>query len=164
MPQLWTEYLPNGAITFVKYNQECAEKYRTMVEEKGYGRLHIGDQANVNFLDNIIANQAGKQSDVIINDGGHNMHQQKTTVKHLWQLIKPNGIFVMEDLLTSYIPAYGGRPAQKGTMIQMQKDMQKDMLDGLHCDYQIKCTPVLPGLLDMDCFKEACVMVKESSM
>ena len=33
--------------------------------------------------------------------------------------------------------------------------MLKDALDGL-----TDCTPVLPGLLDMDCFKEACVMVK----
>ena len=28
--------------------------------------------------------------------GGHKMEQQKTTTQHLWQLVKPGGIFVME--------------------------------------------------------------------
>lgn len=88
------------------------------------------------------------------------MGQQKATIQHLWQLVAPGGIFVMEDLLTSYIPAFGGGPrGTSGTMIELQKDM----LDGLNCHVQSDCRPVLPGLLDMDCFKEACVMVKESS-
>lgn len=77
---------------------------------------------------------------------------------HLWQLVAPGGIFVMEDLLTSYMPEYGGGPkGHPGTMIEMLKDM----LDGLHCRYQENCVPVLDGLLDMDCFFEACVMVKQ---
>lgn len=88
------------------------------------------------------------------------MSQQRTTIENLWQLVAPDGIFVVEDLLTSYIEGFGGGPkGTPGTMI----DLQKDMLDGLNCHVQEGCSPVLPGLLDMDCFKEACVMVKEGS-
>lgn len=160
MLQLWTEYLPSSVITFVEYDATCSEKWRSFVEEKGHGKLYVGDQANVTFLESIIADQAGNQFDVIIDDGGHRMHQQRLTLKHLWQLVKPGGVFIMEDLLTSYDPGYGGGAKGKaGTMI----DMQKDILDGLHCEFQIDCTPVLPGLLDMDCFKEACVMMKEDT-
>ena len=86
------------------------------------------------------------------------MEQQRTTVLHLWELVAPGGIFVMEDLLTSYISAYGGGPkGHPGTMIEMHKDM----LDELHCAHQTDCTPTLQGLLDLDCFSEACVMVKQ---
>ena len=87
------------------------------------------------------------------------MEQQRTTLFHLWQLVAPGGIFVMEDLLTSYMASYGGGPkGHPGTMIEMHKDI----LDEMHCSkLQTDCKPTLPGLLDMDCFLEACVMVKE---
>ena len=86
------------------------------------------------------------------------MEQQRATLSHLWQLVAPGGIFVMEDLLTSYMPGFGGGPkGHPGTTIEMLKDV----LDGLHCPFQENCVPVLPGLLNMDCFIEACVMVKQ---
>ena len=155
--QLWTTYLPNSEISFVEYDAACATKFKSSVETEHKGRLYIGDQANVTFLQEIIDDQAGKLFDVIIDDGGHSMLQQKTTLRHLWQLIAPGGTFVVEDLLTSYISAYGGGPkGHPGTMIEMLKDI----LDGLHCEFQTDCTPMLPGLMDMDCFKEACVMIK----
>ena len=42
--------------------------------------------------------------------GGHTMEQQRATITQPWQLVAPGGIFVMEDLLTSYMPMYGGGP------------------------------------------------------
>ena len=155
--QLWTEFLPESEVSFVEYDAACATSYKTSIEAKGKGRLYKGDQANVTFLQEIIDDQAGDLFDVIIDDGGHRMLQQKTTLKHLWELVAPGVIFVVEDLLTSYHSSYGGGPkGHSGTMIEMLKDT----LDGLHCEFQTDCTPVLPGLLDMDCFKEACVMIK----
>jgi len=41
--------------------------------------------------------------------GGHRMEQQKTTTQHLWQLVKPGGIFVMEvssELLMAAIQSF----------------------------------------------------------
>ena len=87
------------------------------------------------------------------------MAQQRTTFTHLWQLVAPGGIFVMEDLLTSYRQDYGGGPkGTSGTMIEMQKDM----LDDLNCRHHGHCTASFDGLLDIDCFSEACVMVKQT--
>ena len=89
------------------------------------------------------------------------MEQQRTTISNLWPLVAPGGFFVMEDLLTSYMSKYGGGPrGHPGTMIEMHKDM----LDDLNCQHQDYCNPTLPGLLNMDCFSEACVMVKQRAM
>ena len=57
-----------------------------------------------------IADRAGKLFEIIIDDGGHRMLQQKTILEHLWQLIAPGGIVVVEDLLTPYHSAYDGGP------------------------------------------------------
>ena len=155
--QLWALYLPNSKVSFVEHDAACATKHKEVIEATGHGHIYIGDQANVTFLREIVDDQAGKLFDVIIDDGGHRMLQQKTTLKHLWQLMTPGGVFVIEDLLTSYDRSYEGGPkGHPGTTIEMLKDA----LDGLHCDFQTDCTPVLPELLDIDCFKEACVMVK----
>ena len=61
--------LPNSEISFVEYNADCAEKYRDTIERKAHGKLYVGDQADVTFLKSIVDDQAGKQFDVIIDDG-----------------------------------------------------------------------------------------------
>ena len=40
-----------------------------MVEKEGRGKLYVGDQANVTFLNTISEDQAGRVFDVIIDDG-----------------------------------------------------------------------------------------------
>ena len=67
--QLWTEFLPHSEISFVEFAAGCAEQYRKMIEEKGRGKLYVGDQANVTFLESMIEDQAGRLFDVIIDDG-----------------------------------------------------------------------------------------------
>lgn len=157
MVQLWREYLVNSEMSFVEYDKTCAEQWQKDVEKKARGKLYIGDQSDTAFLQSVIDDQAGKLFDVVIDDGGHTMIQQRTTLKYLWQVVAPGGIFVMEDLLTSYFPQYGGGP--KGTPDTMI-DMQKDLIDELNCRFHSQCASLLPGLLDMDCYEEACVMTK----
>ena len=53
----------------MEYSVKCAEDNREKIEKKGRGKLYIGDQANVTFLDTIIEDQAGRVFDVIIDDG-----------------------------------------------------------------------------------------------
>ena len=40
--------------------------------------------------------------DVIIDDGGHTMNQQKTSFKVLFPYLKSDGVYIIEDLHTSY--------------------------------------------------------------
>lgn len=89
---------------FIEYNANCAEKWAYKTD-----RAHVftGDQANVTFLEEFIAISGG-EFDLIIDDGGHTMSQQMTSLKTLWRAVKPGGIFFIEDLHTSYMPVYGG--------------------------------------------------------
>ena len=41
--------------------------------------------------------------DIIIDDGGHTMDQQQISIAHLFKHVKSGGIYVMEDLHTSFI-------------------------------------------------------------
>jgi hypothetical protein len=50
-----------------------------------------------------ILSSLGIEFDIIIDDGGHTMPQQQITLGYLFKYLKSGGIFVVEDLLTSYL-------------------------------------------------------------
>ncbi|CAI7874268.1 unnamed protein product, partial [Closterium sp. NIES-54] len=56
-------------------------------------RLMVGDQANGTFLEQVVAEikSAVGLLDFIVDDGGHTMDQQQTSLKHLLPLVKPGG-------------------------------------------------------------------------
>ncbi len=60
--------------------------------------IHLGDQSKVADLD-----QVGVGYDLIIDDGGHTWNQQQVSFRHLFpKALKSRGIYVIEDLQTSY--------------------------------------------------------------
>jgi hypothetical protein len=70
--------------------------------------LDMVDQSNINALNQFIA-KVGGEFDIIIDDGGHTMHQQITSFRVLFPQLKSKGIYVIEDLHTSYWHQYGGQ-------------------------------------------------------
>lgn len=68
-------------------------------------QIHICDQSDRHQLENMISNTFDEY-DIIIDDGGHMMHQQQITLAILFKYLKPGGIFVIEDLHTSGNPSY----------------------------------------------------------
>ena len=60
----------------------------------------IGDQSKVEDLSRL----KFKQYDIIIDDGWHASEHQQVTFKTLWDNLKPNGYFIIEDL--HYQPIY----------------------------------------------------------
>jgi hypothetical protein len=65
----------------------------------------IADQSDRTQLNSIIKSTFD-EFDIIIDDGGHMMHQQQITLGCMFKYLKSNGIFVIEDLHTSGNPAY----------------------------------------------------------
>jgi hypothetical protein len=61
--------------------------------------------------------------DVLIEDGGHTMAQQIATFEELWPNIVEGGVFLMEDLHTSYWPKLGGGYHRDGTFIEFAKNL-----------------------------------------
>ena len=69
--------------------------------------------------------------DILIDDGGHTMKQQITTFNVLFDHVKMNGLYVCEDLHTSYWYEYGGGLYKKNTFIEFSKNF----IDNIHAWY-----------------------------
>lgn len=63
-------------------------------------RLYHFSQEDREMLNNFMSN-VENYFDLIIDDGGHNMEQQQTSFGVLFKLVKPGGLYVIEDLHTS---------------------------------------------------------------
>lgn len=68
--------------------------------ESEHVKIEIGDQENPEFLEKL------GSFDIIVDDGGHKMTQQQVSFKHLFPKLKHGGIYVIEDLHTSYWPEF----------------------------------------------------------
>ena len=62
--------------------------------------LHVLDQSNITHLSNFAKD--APCFDIIIDDGLHTIHQQLISFQILFKSLKPGGMYIIEDLLTSY--------------------------------------------------------------
>ncbi len=87
---MWAEYFPEGEIIGLDTTLQVdfAQHPRITVLE--------GDQADKDRLEEV--GQKYGPFDVVVDDGGHEMHQQQTSLGVLFKYIKPGGIYVIEDL------------------------------------------------------------------
>lgn len=60
----------------------CADEWRPTIERAG-ATLYTGDQSNRTLLQQIILHEGKNGLDVIIDDGGHTMKQQLTSLQVL---------------------------------------------------------------------------------
>jgi hypothetical protein len=75
--------------------------------------FNIGDQADRNFMQHLFR---GIEFDIIIDDGGHGMEQQQVTLEEMLPRLKSGGIYVLEDLHTSYEYGYTGNRDDNTTL------------------------------------------------
>lgn len=92
-------------------------------------KIFIGSQDDDAFLDHVFDNIP--ELDIVIDDGGHEMNQQRKSFLKLYDKIKPSGFYICEDLHTSYWPQYGGGFKRKGTFIEYAKTL----VDSIHAWY-----------------------------
>lgn len=93
--KMWEEFFPNSYIYGIDIvNSKQYDTIRT--------KTYIANQTNRNELNNVM-NEIGKV-DIIIDDGGHMMGQQQISFATLFKYVKPNGLYFIEDLHTSYWP------------------------------------------------------------
>ena len=115
--KMWADYFPNAQITGIDIKKKCKKHESQRI------KIIIGDQADKKFLVKL------GNFDIIIDDGGHTMTQQKTSLKYLWDHLNKGGIYVIEDLETSYWPRFGGGYGREKTTIQKLKSY----IDSLNC-------------------------------
>ena len=122
--QMWKNYFGSDVKLFgVDINPNCKQ-----FEEPGV-RIFIGDQANREFLRAVAS--AVQHIDILIDDGGHMMNQQINTFEELFPRIEPKGVYLIEDLHTSYWHGWGGGYKRSGTFIEYSKDFI-DKLNAWH--------------------------------
>lgn len=103
------------------------------IEDKSYVdrgpiRTVQGDQTDRAVLERIVAEEGAPM--VVIDDGSHVPEHVRTTFAILFPLLPDGAIYCIEDIQTSYWPAWGGAedPRARGTSM----DLVKDLVDGLN--------------------------------
>lgn len=107
--QMWDQYFPHPetCLYFLDINQECF-KYTHKLSSRC--TLYMADQEKENDLLSTM-DKINKFFDIIIDDGGHTMNQQKISFEALFPYIKSGGVYIIEDLHTSYWKLYGAEGA-----------------------------------------------------
>ena len=112
--------------------------------------MHFGSQEDVQFLEKFKSNMS--PFDIIIDDGGHTMNQQKTSFFNLISLVRSGGIYVIEDLETSYVKSYGGGYLKPSTTISFLKTF----IDELQPSSPNKTIPIANKISSMEVGDSIC--------
>ena len=113
---MWRSYFgPEAFILGVDIDSSCSQYAGENI------KIEIGDQADPSFLEYL----KGKYEpfDIIIDDGGHQMAQQITSLKFLFEHLNNGGIYLVEDLHTSYWKEFTGGYRCGRTFIEYAKGL-----------------------------------------
>jgi hypothetical protein len=112
--QMWRDYFgPKAKIYGLDMEPNCI----TLANENT--EILIGSQSDRTFLQDLKSKIP--PIDILIDDGGHTMEQQIVTFEELYNHVKADGVYLVEDLNTSYWLLYGGGHQRPGTFIEYSK-------------------------------------------
>lgn len=128
--EMWRNYFGKKAHIYgVDIDHRC-EKFN----DKSTTIL-IGDQEDRMFLKSV--REKIGPIDIVIEDGGHTMGQQIATFEEIYPAVNQDGVFLIEDLHTSYWKDFGGGYKKSGTFIEYAKNLI-DQLNAWHSHDQKK--------------------------
>lgn len=100
--RLWEEYFPSADVIGI-------DIVDSRKHDVGRVKTAIADQGKRDELAKIVA-ESGGAFDIILDDGGHRMDQQQISFGALFPALKSGGLYVIEDIHTSFpdlYPNYG---------------------------------------------------------
>lgn len=103
--QMWREYFTNGIVAGVDIL--AREGVQSLINDDRY-KIIIADATQPEFTNHI----SDLKFDVIIDDGSHHIEHQVATFNILKNFVKPNGLYIVEDV--------------------QNIDVEKDILEKLH--------------------------------
>ncbi len=122
--RLWRDFFaPEARLTFIDIDPACKALQIPGTD------IRIGDQTDTAFL-SALATERGP-FDIIVDDGGHKMDQQITSFRTLWPALRDGGLYIVEDVHTSYWPGFGGGFRAPGSFVEFAKDL----IDRMHSWY-----------------------------
>jgi cephalosporin hydroxylase len=124
---LWRKFLGDEAVIFgIDIDPKCA------AFDGSSGSVRIGSQDDPKFLRDVAAEMRGL--DVVLDDGSHIGRHQRASFDVLFPLLSEGGIYIIEDICSSYWPHWEGGRNRRGTIIEFLKGK----VDDIHIHYQKK--------------------------
>ncbi|MBK9538639.1 MAG: class I SAM-dependent methyltransferase [Flavobacteriales bacterium] len=124
--QMWKNYFGDKARIYgIDINPRCKELEEDRI------KIFTGSQSDRAFLRKVKSELP--PIDILIDDGGHTMRQQIVSFEELYDAVKPDGVYLCEDLHTSYWLQYGGGDRRPGTFIEYSKRLI-DKLNAWHSE------------------------------
>ena len=124
--QMWADYFGPGARIYgIDINPGCT------VLEQGAIEILIGDQEDRAFLRSVA--ERIPRIDILIDDGGHTMRQQIHTFEELFDHVDSHGVYLCEDMHTSYWPRFGGGYRKPTSFVEYTKNFI-DALNAWHSE------------------------------
>jgi hypothetical protein len=99
--EMWNEYF-DSQVEIHGLDIDINIKY----SDRNKIHVHIGDQKDILFLNN----EFNMEFDLIIDDGSHRMQDQQVSLKTLFPKLRSGGLYVIEDLHTSYERCFWNNP------------------------------------------------------
>lgn len=123
---LWREYLGPDAVIFgIDINPDCANHVEAP------NQVRIGSQDDPEFLKRTIEEMGGV--DIVLDDGSHIVEHQCASFETLFPLLDTGGVYIIEDLHTSYWPrVFHGGYRRSDSAIEMLKSTIDDMHKWYH--------------------------------
>lgn len=122
--EMWYKYFNNAKLYAVDAFKDVVNiKFPFHVD------ITIGDQADMDFWAAYVKTKP--KFDIIIDDGGHDMEQQLNSLISLFPHLASGGVYLIEDVHTSYWPAYSGGFRKPGTCVEVIKGLV-DLLNFQH--------------------------------
>jgi hypothetical protein len=125
--RMWKHYLPHASIWGLDTLDKSgvAEDRITIVR---------GSQVDADLLHQLSSGVG--PFDLIVDDASHIPALTVRSFEILFPMLAPGGVYIIEDLCTSYWPLWGGRLRRRATGTTM--DLVKQRLDGLnHAEFKV---------------------------
>jgi len=125
--QMWKEYFgQNVSIVGLDINPDCKNYEESQIQ------IEIGSQFDSSILNDLISKY--KDFDIIIDDGSHVNQHMIFTFNYLFKFLNENGIYLIEDVHTSYYANFGGGLKKENSFIEFVKN-KIDEMNLFYIDY-----------------------------
>lgn len=113
---LWREYFGDTAIIYGMDINPSVKRFNTQNT-----RIIIADQQDREYLEELFTDEP--PFDIILDDGGHMPDQQKNSFEALFPLLHKDGVYIVEDIQTSYWKSFNGGLRKSNTFIEFSKQL-----------------------------------------
>ena len=150
--QMWKKYFgPYAKIVGLDINPDAKAYEEDQIE------VRIGDQSDPVFLKSVVS-EFGVPN-IILDDASHMMEHTIISFDTLYPLLDVNGVYLVEDLHTSYWKEWGGGLNRPGKFIELCKKLL-DELNADHAKDQMDPTGFTASTLSMHFYDSMAVFEK----